>query len=319
MRILSRSAFSSLGVIASSVLSVLLCAPSPWAVAQTLVPPDTEEVIACSVLRVVVCAPSASDAVQAVVPPNRALVVPQNTALPVRFIRSVDAKKALPGDRVIAKTLQVVILLGGQRVSKGTLVVGHIVDARPYHVDREPYAHQQGSFVSIHFDQIVNEDLSLPVNLSVRVLANTLPSQLAARPHYQDETDGSGTMILIGGDEYSPFDKTILDNDGDVIGYNRREGVFARLLASDDPTPKASRNCGGTNTEQSVAIFSPSACGLYGFGNVSMTHAGRNGSGTFTLVSRGRSMKLYAGSTALLLETDVPLAQNAARSPTEVD
>ncbi len=259
-------------------------------------------VTAFTLIGLLLSAPCATSATQTKVPPG--------TALPVRFVRSVDAKKARPGDRVIAKTLQIVILPGGQRLPKGTLLVGHVVDPQPYHFDPEPYAHQKASSISIHFDQIVNGDLTLPVNLSVRALANTLQSQWAPRPHYQDETDGAGTMILIGGDEFSPFDKTVRDDSGDVIAYNRKDGLFARLLPSDGPVSKASQNCSSTSTEQSVAIFSPDACGLYGFEGVSMPDAGRSGSGTFTLVSRGRSIKLYAGSTALLQETNVPLAQH---------
>lgn len=272
MKITSHFIFSHLGMTALSVISLLLSAPCATAAGQNEVPPGT--------------------------------------ALPVRFLRSVDSRRAQPGDRVTAKTLQVVTLPGGQRLPKGTLLVGHVVDAQPYHFDPAPYAHQKASSISIHFDRIVNGDLTLPVNLSVRALANTLQSEWAPRPHYQDETDGAGTMILIGGDEFSPFDKSVREDAGDVIAYNRKDGVFARLLASDDRSSQARLNCGSSITEQSVAIFSPDACGLYGFGSVSMPHAGRSGSGTFTLVSRGRSIKLYAGSTALLQETEAPLAQN---------
>jgi hypothetical protein len=117
-------------------------------------------------------------------------------------------------------------------------------------------------------------------------------------------------MILIGGDEFSPFDKTVRDDSGDVIAYNRKDGLFARLLPSDDSASKTRPNCSSTSTEQAVAIFSPNACGLYGFEGVSMPHAGRSGSGTFTLASRGGSIKLYAGSTALLQETEASVAQN---------
>src|SRR5580658_644944 len=259
-------------------------------------------VIAFTVISLLLSAPCATSAVQT--------KVPTGTAFPVRFVRSVDAKKTRPGDRVTAKTLQVVMLSGGQRLPKGTLLVGHVVDAQPYHFNPEPYARQKASSISIHFDQIVNGNLILPVNLSVRALADTLESEWAPGPHYEDETDGAGTMILIGDDEFSPFDKTVRDDGGDVIAYNRKAGLFARLLPSDDPNSKSHLNCGSTSTEQSVAIFSPDACGLYGFGSVSMPHAGRSGSGTFTLVSRGRSIKLYAGSTALLQETEASLAQN---------
>jgi hypothetical protein len=256
---------------------------------------------ALGVISLFLSAPCATSAVQT--------EVPQGTTFPVLFVSSVDSRRAHTGDRVTAKTLQVVILPGGRRLPKGTLLVGHVVNAQPYHFNPEPYAHQKASSISIHFDQIVNGDLTLAVNLSVRALANTLQSEWAPRVHYHDDTDGSGSMILIGGVEFSPLDKTVRDDDGDVIAYNRKDGVFARLLASDDPASKTSPNCGSTNTEQSVAIFSPSACGLYGFGGVFMPHAGRSGSGTFTLVTRGSSIKLYAGSTALLQETGSSSAQ----------
>jgi hypothetical protein len=259
-------------------------------------------VTAFTLIGFLLSAPCAMSAVQT--------TVPTGTAFPVRFVASVDAKKAQPGDRVIAKTLQIVILRDGQRIPKGTLLVGHVVDAQPYHFDPEPYAHQRSSSISIHFDEILDGDLTLPVNLSVRALANTFESQWAPRPHYQDETDGAGTMILIGGDRFSPFDQAVRDDSGDVIAYNREDGLFARLLPSDDPASKTRLNCSSTSSEQSVAIFSPDACGLYGFDGVSMPHAGRSGSGTFTLTSRGRSMKLYAGSTALLQETEVLSAHN---------
>jgi len=270
MKIMSRSAASRLEMSGLIVLSLLLSALCATALGQTKVPPGT--------------------------------------TFPVRFVHSVDAKRARPGDRVIARTLQIVILPGGQHLAKGTVVVGHVVDARPYRFDPEPYAHQKGSSLSIHFDEIVNGDLTLPVNFSVRALANTLVSQWASRPHYRDETDGAGFMVSVGGEEFSPFDRVIRDDEGDVIGYNRKQGVFARLLASDNPASTTSGNCRPTSGEQSVAIFSPNACGLYGFDGVSMTHAGRGGSGTFTLVSRRRSMKLFSGSTALLQETKEPSA-----------
>ena len=234
--------------------------------------------------------------------PNQ-IQIPPGTALPVRFVRSVDAKIAQPGDRVIAKTLQIVMLPEGQHLPKGTTLVGHVVEARPYHFNPEPYARQRASSISIHFDQIVTRNLTLPVNLSVRALGSALQSEWAPSPHSLDDTDVVGTMILIGGDEFSPLDKTVRDDGGDVIAYNRKDGVFARLMASNNPVP-VNVNCGGTRTEQSVAIFSPRACGLYGFASVSMPQAGRRGSGTFTLVSRGSSIKLDAGSTALLQETE---------------
>jgi hypothetical protein len=224
--------------------------------------------------------------------PAQSQVLPQSTAIPVRFEHSIDTKKAKVGDVVTAKTIQAVALPGGKSIAKGALLAGHVVALDAFHFDQTPYAHQKPSMLSIHFDKLQTGDAAISVNLSVRAIASTIDSREAAYPHGIDETDHVGTITLIGGTEFSPLDKMIQSQEGDAIGYNRRTGVFARLIPSGP--------CNGTNTEQSIAIFSPDACGAYGFGGDYLADNGRDGSGTFTLALRGHSVKLYAGSTALL-------------------
>jgi hypothetical protein len=224
--------------------------------------------------------------------PAQSQTLPQSTAIPVRFEHSIDTKKAKAGDIVTAKTIQAVALPDGKSIAKGALLVGHVAALDVFHFDQTPYAHQKPSTLSIHFDRLQTGDAAIPVNLSVRAIADAIASEDATRPHYLDETDSVGTITLIGGTEFTPFDKMIQSDDGDAIGYNRKNGVFARLIATG--------HCGGTETEQSVAIFSPDACGVYGFAGDYLVENGQDGSGTFTLAAHGRSPKLYAGSTALL-------------------
>jgi hypothetical protein len=226
--------------------------------------------------------------------------LPQSTAIPVRFVHSLDAKSAKAGDSVTAKTMQVIMLPGGGSIARGSVIVGHVVAAQAFHFDPTPYAHQQPSLISIHFDKVQNGDAVIPVNLSVRAIANTIDSREAAYPHSTDDTDHVGRMTLIGGTTFSPLETNIASEDGDAIGYNRKDGVFARLTASGYSGTGASFHCEGTGTEQSVAIFSPGACGVYGFAGDYLSGNGQDGSGTFTLAVRGHSVKLYAGSTALL-------------------
>lgn len=221
-----------------------------------------------------------------------ALSLPASTAIPVRFEHSVDAKHAKDGDVVTAKTMQEIALPGGQRIANGSLLTGHVVAAETFRFDLTPYAHQKDSTLSIHFDKIDVGGASIPVNLSVRAVASVLESKDASYPHSYDDTDHVGTITLIGGLSYSPLDKMIQNEDGDAIAYNRRHGIVARLVAAG--------SCSGTSTEQAVGIFSPNACGVYGFGSESMPQTGSDGSGTFTLASHGHSIKLYAGTTALL-------------------
>ena len=232
--------------------------------------------------------------------PAQSQSLPAATAVPVSFVHSVDAKKAKVGDTVTAKTMQVILLPGGASIDKGTVVVGHVVAVRPFHFDPTPYAHQSPSLISIHFDKLQKGDSVIPVNLSVRAIAGTDDSRQASYPHSNVDADPSGMMTLIGGTSYSPMEKMIQSDDGDAIGYNRKGGVFARLIASGSSGKGTSIHCEGTDTEQSVAIFSPDACGAYGFGGDYILENGQDGSGTFTLAVRGRSEKLYAGTTALL-------------------
>src|SRR3984885_6237037 len=241
--------------------------------------------LALGVVTVAACAAAATV-------PAQSQALPQSTAIPVRFEHYVDTKKAKAGDAVTAKTIQVVVLPDGRSIAKGSVVVGHVVTVEAFHFDQTPYTHQQPSMLSIHFDKLQTGDASIPVNLSVRAIASTIDSEEASRPHYLDETDSVGTITLIGGAEFTPFDKLIQSGDGDAIGYNRKNGVFARLIASG--------HCGGSDAEQSVAIYSPDACGTYGFAGDYLANSGQDGTGTFTLAVRGRSVKLYAGSTALL-------------------
>jgi hypothetical protein len=249
--------------------------------------------LAFGVANLVFCANAASV-------PAQSQSLPASTAVPVSFVHSVDAKKAKVGDTVTAKTMQVILLPGGASIDKGTVVVGHVVAVKPFHFDPTPYAHQSPSLISIHFDKLQKGDSVIPVNLSVRAIANTIDSREAAYPHSNIDTDHVGMMTLIGGTTFSPLDKMIQSDDGDAIGYNRKSGVFARLIASGSSGPGTSIHCEGTDTEQSMAIFSPDACGVYGFAGDYMLENGQDGSGTFTLAVRGRSEKLYAGSTALL-------------------
>jgi hypothetical protein len=230
----------------------------------------------------------------------QSVTLPGSTALPVRFVHSIDARKAKVGDIVTAKTMQVIALPSGGHIAQGALVAGHITAVEAYSFNSTHYAHQAPSQISIHFDRIQQGSAEIPVSLFVRAIASTNDSREASYPHRTDDTDTLGTITLVGGTSYSPLAKMIQTEDGDAIAYNRGSGLFARLMPAGATAPGASFQCEATSTEQSVAIFSPDACGLYGFPQDSMPQNGHDGSGTFTLAAHGRSAKLPAGSTALL-------------------
>ena len=218
-------------------------------------------------------------------PAGLAATLPGQTTVPILFTHTINAAKAKVGDKVTAKTMQVVLLDKGEQLPKGTEVVGHIVEARPFQFDDTPYAKQQPSNLAIKIDTIQGT----PVAATVRAMANALDVQEAMSAHGIDETDYPGTVTLVGGAHYSPIDKHVTEGtDDDVVAYNKKQGVFAHLLSGN--------GCSATDTEQSIGIFSPDACGLYGFASVHMTENDE----TFRLASTHGTVTLYAGSAALL-------------------
>ncbi len=219
-------------------------------------------------------------------PAARAITLPSETAIPVMFTHTLDSRKAHAGDVVTAKTMQVVLLATGEQLPKGTLVTGHVVEARPFKFDETPYTVQQPSYLSIQIDRVADS----PVAISVRTLASAQAVGEALTPQRIDETDSLGTMVLVGGAHYSPIGKRVTDGlFDDIVGYNKKQGVFARLLPGGG-------GCEGTPTEQSVAIFSPDACGLYGFVDYHLTAKDNS----FRLTSAHFSVILRSGSAALL-------------------
>jgi len=218
----------------------------------------------------------------------------------VIFTQTLDTAKAKPGEIVTAKTTQVVLLPGGRVLRSGTSLIGHVVESTPFAFNPTPYAVQKPSILSVHFDKIVTSGSTIPVSLSVRAIAGPVASHEASILHYRDETDSTGTRILVGGNEFSPIESQVLSSSGNVVGYNRNNGVFARLIAGDYEGGNAVLHCAATESEQSVGIFSATACGAYGLDAASMSNNGINGDGTFVLESSRETVKLYASSAALL-------------------
>ncbi len=232
--------------------------------------------------------------------PLQAETIPTSTAIPVIFTRTLVAGKVKIGDTVTAKTTQVVFLPGGQALPDGTILIGHVIESTPFVPNPVPYAIVKPSALSVRFDEIAENASTIPVSLTARAIAGPVVAHEASILHYRDETDTTGTRILVGGESFSPIEREVVSPSGDVVGYNRRQGVFARLIARDDANGESTVYCEATNSEQSLGIFSANACGVYGLDSIVMSDNGSNGKGTFTLESRRETVTLYANSVALL-------------------
>ena len=145
--------------------------------------------------------------------------------------------------------------------------------------------------LDIQFDSLHLGGRDLPLKVSVRAMADPLATWGAREQNVAD--DSLATVTQIGGDVLIPSQSEVVNRNGDVVAYNRRNGVYAHLIAHG--------SCDGSSNEVSVDIYSASACGLYGFTDVAARETGSLSSPSkLLLVSTHTSPKIWRHSTALL-------------------
>jgi hypothetical protein len=223
-----------------------------------------------------------------------AALAPQTT-LPITFTKSVSADRSRPGDLVIAKTTQVIELSDGTEVQPGALVTGHVIAASPFAYDKTPYAKQRESLLEVQFDSLSFQGNKLPLHVYLRAIADPISSWDARKPMPSD-MDSVGTLTQIGGDQLIPSQSEIRSRDGDVVGYNKRGGPFAHLIANSG----RGAQCDGSDSEQAISIFSASACGLYGFADTSLSSGSISAPSRMSLSSTHVSPKIWRHTAALL-------------------
>jgi hypothetical protein len=218
--------------------------------------------------------------------------LPVRTTLPIVFTRTISASHAKAGDAVLARTTQVVRLSDGSLLPVGTKIVGHVVSANPFSFDGTPYASQRSSALVIQFEAAQFHSAELPLRVTLRAMAGPIAANDAREPQSSD-MEPLGTLSQIGGDLLVPSQKEVVNQQGDIVAYNRRNGVYAHLIANGQ--------CDASDNEVSVGIFSPTACGLYGFGNVSAQAMGSvDKPSEVILVSTHGSPQIWKHTAALL-------------------
>lgn len=217
------------------------------------------------------------------------------TAIPVLFTRSIEAGKTQPGAAVAAETMQEVALADGRIAPKGTKLLGHVLASTRLRRRSGPRAPTDDSILSFQFDSANVLGSTVPLTVVLRVLASRVVATDALTPRYLDVKDKIGTFTLIGGDLYLRTDTDVVTPGSRIVGYKDRQGVFGKLEQGGGENLR----CDASKLPQSLAIFSPEACGLYGFEKVSAAQVGGLG-GAFVLRSERENVSVYAYSAAFL-------------------
>jgi hypothetical protein len=102
-------------------------------------------------------------------------VIPSGVVIPAQLSKSVDAKKAKPGDKVEAKTTMDLLSHGQVVIPRDTKVIGHVTAAKP-HSKESP-----DSNIALAFDRISLKDgRDVPVKASVQAIGRSLSAQPAS-------------------------------------------------------------------------------------------------------------------------------------------
>ena len=114
-------------------------------------------------------------------------------------------------------------------------------------------------------------------------------------------TTADWVTVQIGGDAVYRGNGTVM-TDGQVVGKSTVGGdVTAKLIASRDGVCRGAK--AANDREQALRLFSPSACGAYGFENLKIAHAGRRNPIGQIILESDKNVRLLAGSGLLLRVT----------------
>lgn len=220
--------------------------------------------------------------------------VPAGTLLPVQLETTVDAHHAKAGQEITSRIMQDVPLGNGKTIKAGAKLRGHIVE-----VNR---ANSCGKTrVVLIFDRLKTSAGDLPIRTSLRAIGSLMEVFDAQLPTNAFADRGTSTSdwvtVQIGGAAVYRGNGKVIDG-ADVVGKATEGGdVTAK------PLPSKSAGCRGPSPgmpDQAFWLFSPAACGVYGFRDLQIANAGRDHpAGQIILESSGK-LRIPSGSGFLL-------------------
>jgi hypothetical protein len=218
--------------------------------------------------------------------------IPAGTVLPVVLERTLDARRDRAGKTITAEVMQEVPLANGATVPKGTRIAGQIIAAIPASAGSP-------SQLSMRFDRISFGGRRFPVVTDLRALASAREVFEAKLP--TNAIDDYGTSesdwntIQIGGAGVYRGDGKVVEGDR-VVGRTTHYGaVTAELVAV--PAKGCDSDGGG---EQALWLFSPWACGVYGYSDLRVVHSGDTAPVGEIRFESNHDIRIQGGSGLLL-------------------
>lgn len=219
---------------------------------------------------------------------------PAGTILPVQLNSTVKSNHGNPGKKISGRIMQDVPLPGGGHIRAGTKVIGEVVSVKPG-------SPTQKAELTLRFDKLMIGKKEIPVTTNLRALASLMDVSEAQVPEMgadRGTPPNWWTTDQIGG-QLNYHGHGVITEGGEVVGHSTDDGVLARVSA--DSRANCRDGVAGNDQLQALWVFASNACGLYGYGDLVLKHAGRTDpKGEITLESAHGDVHVRSGSGMLL-------------------
>src|SRR4029077_20592021 len=220
--------------------------------------------------------------------------IPAGTILPVRLSSSLDSEHSKAGQIIRAKTMQDVPLAAGKKIHAGAKVIGQVIDVVP------PLG-GSGARIVFRFDRLTFSHRTIPLNTDLRALASMMEVHDAEVPTAGPDRGTSSNAwatVQVGGDVVYRGGGPVM-HGADMVGMPVSDGVLARVNSR--PGTKCRGAVDGNDQLQALWVFSSDACGVYGFSDLTIAHAGRTDPvGDIVLNTNQTRLHVPSGSGMLL-------------------
>lgn len=219
--------------------------------------------------------------------------IPAGTILPVQLNSSLRSNKAHPGQIITARIMQDVPLAAQTKIPAGSKAIGHVVSVQPANTS-------QNAEITVRFDTVATSGKRIPVTTNLRALASMMEVNAAQVPESGPDRGTPAnwwTTEQIGGQVN--YRNGAITEQGTIVGHSTAQGVLARVSGA--PGTGCHGELEGNDLLQALWVFSSNACGLYGYDDLVLKHAGRSEPlGQITLQSAKGDVNVRAGSGMLL-------------------
>lgn len=219
--------------------------------------------------------------------------IPAGTVLPAELSRSLDSSTSKPGQAISARIMQDVPLPQG-RIPAGARIVGHIISVAPANSGK-------GTEVTLQFDALHLSHRTIPITTTLRAMASMVDVEAARIPSTGTDRGTPWAWMTtnqIGGEavygEGGP-----VTNGSRFVGHAAPGGVLVYLSAK--PGSACEDEEDDNDRLQALWLFASDACGLYGFRDMEIMHAGRTSPvGEISIASTQGRLYIPGGSGLLL-------------------